>query len=118
MPTVGKVHTQEGVSRFQDTQVNGHICLRPRVGLHVDVVSAENLLRPANGQRLSDINELASTVVASAGVPFRVFVRHDRSAGLKDRLTHKILGSDEFELESFPLGLPPYLLPKSRGRLF
>ena len=60
-----EIHAEHGFARLEQREVDGHVRLRARVGLHVDVFGAEERLRPRNRERLRDVNELAAAVPLS-----------------------------------------------------
>ena len=76
------------------------------MGLHVDVLGSEDLLRPLDRQRLGLVHELAPAVVPFPGVSLGVLVRQHGPGGLEDRLAHEVLGGDQLELVRLPLRLP------------
>ena len=75
------------------------------MGLHVGVVTAEQLLRPLDGQGLHLIHALAAAVVALARVAFRVFVGQHGSHGSHHRLRNDILRRDELQVSSLTVAL-------------
>ncbi len=77
------------------------------MGLDVDVVGAEDLLRALDRQRLRLVDEFASAVIPLAGVSLGVLVGQHRSRGFQDRFADEILGGDHLELVRLPLGLLP-----------
>ena len=68
------------------------------MGLDVDVFGPEDLLRPSDGQLLDRINVLAATIIALAGIPLRILVRHQAALRRQDGRTGKVLGRDEQQL--------------------
>jgi hypothetical protein len=71
------------------------------VRLHVDVLGAEELLRPVYGELLYDVHELAATVVALAGVALGVLVGHHRALRGEDGRGGEVLAG--YELDGRPL---------------
>jgi hypothetical protein len=56
------------------------------VGLHIDVFGAKELFGAVAGEGFDFVGVLAATVVALAGITFRVLVREDAAGGLQNRL--------------------------------
>ena len=65
--------------------------------LHVDVVGAKELPGAVPGEVLYDVGELASAVVALAGIAFGVFVGEDGASGLEDGAADEVLGGDHLQ---------------------
>ena len=105
VPAVGEVHPEDRVPGLAGRHVDGGVGLGARVGLHVRVVRAEDLLRAGDREALHHVHELAAAVVAPAGVALRVLVREDRAERLEHRLGDEVLGGDHLELAALPLGL-------------
>ena len=96
---VGKVHAHDPVARFEDAEVGGHVGLRTRVRLDVDVLgTGEERDRPFLRKPLGDIDELAAAVVALAGQALGVLVGQPGTLGLHDRGRHVVLARDELDL--------------------
>src|SRR3546814_1588293 len=83
------------------------------MGLNIDEVAVEQLLRPFDGQRLGDIDELAAAIIATAGIALRIFVRQDRSLGLENRAGDDVLGGDQLDLV---LLAPQFLTDRPKER--
>ena len=90
-------HAEEDVARFQERLVGHHVGLGTAVRLDVRKPGTEEFLGPVAGQpfRLVDVD--AASVVAPAGIPLGVLVRHDRTGGFHDRIAREVLGRDQFE---------------------
>ena len=71
---VGEVHRQDAVARLEHGEIDRHVRLAAGVGLDVDVVAAEELPGPVDGELLDDIHVLATAVPASAGITLGIFV--------------------------------------------
>jgi hypothetical protein len=67
------------------------------VRLDVDVLGAEDLLRPVDRELLGDVHPLTAPVVALARIALRVLVGEDRAGRVEHRLRHEVLGSDHLE---------------------
>ena len=76
---------------------DGRVGLGARVRLHVDVLGAEELLGPVDGELLGDVDELAAAVVALARIALGVLVGEHRALAVEDRLRHEVLGGDHLE---------------------
>ena len=88
MPPMGQVHTQIGIPRFKDGQIDRHIRLGTRMGLHVRMVCTEDLLGPRDSQVLDYVVILTPPVIPASWISFRILVGHHRALGLEDRFTH------------------------------
>ena len=88
---------------FDRRQVDGHIGLAARVGLHVDVIGAEQLPGPVASQVFDHVDVFAAAVIAAAGVTFGVFVRQHAADGLHDRRAGVIFTGDHFQAVFLPL---------------
>ena len=66
VPAMRQGHAQNGVARMQRGHVHGDVRGSAGVGLHVDVIRAEELLGAVNGQLLHLVGEFTPTVIASA----------------------------------------------------
>ena len=94
---VREVHAEDRVARLEHRHVDGHVGLRARVRLHVDVLGAEQLLRAIDRQRFGDVHELAAAVVPLARIALGVLVRHHGAGGLEHGEADEVLGRDELE---------------------
>ncbi len=97
MAAVRQVHPEHRVARFQQRQVDRHVGLRAGVRLDVGVIGAKQCRRARNRRPFDDVDELAASVVALAGVALGVLVRQHRSGGFENRLAHEILRGDQLE---------------------
>ena len=70
----GQAHAHDRVARLQQGEEHRLVGLRARVGLHVGVLGAEQLLHAVDRQLLDDVDVLAAAVVALAGVALGVLV--------------------------------------------
>ena len=100
---VGQIQAKNRVPVLQQGKVGRHVGLGPRMRLHVDVIGAEELLGPFDGQRLGHVDEFTAPVVTFPGVSFRILVRERGPHGLQDRLADEVLRGDQFQLRSLPL---------------
>ena len=103
---MAQVHRQDRVAGGELREVDGHVCLRPRVRLHVRVLGAKDLLRARDRQRLDLVDELAPAVVPLSRVPLGVLVGENRSLRLEHRLADDVLRRDQLEIPLLPLPLP------------
>ena len=84
MPTCRQAHAQHRIAGFAEREVHGQVGRTATVGLHVDMLGAEQSLQPTDGQVLDLVDDLLPLVVALEGVTFRVLVGEYRTAGLQD----------------------------------
>jgi hypothetical protein len=78
------------------------------MGLDVGVVGAEQRLGATDRERLGDVDELTTAVIAPAGIALGIFVRQDRPRGLEHGLTHEILRRDQLEALVLAVQLVPH----------
>ena len=90
----------EGVARCHGRQHHRAVGLRPGVRLHVDVLGAIERLGAFNGEFFGNVDVLAATVVAAAGVAFGIFVGQDRTLCFQHGT-----GDDVFRRNQLDLGL-------------
>ena len=105
MTAVREVHAQHRVARLQQGEVHRHVRLRAGMRLDVGVFGPEQVLGAGDRERLGDVDELASTVVPFARIPFGVLVRHHRSGCFENGLAHEVLRRDELEAGVLPMTL-------------
>src|SRR2546430_12243586 len=75
------------------------------MGLHVDVLGAEQRLAPGAGQLLDQVDHGVAAVVPLAGVALGVLVGEDRARGLEDLQGGEVLRRDQLERGVLALGL-------------
>ena len=80
VPAAGQGHAHDTVPGFGQRHVDGLVRRRAGVRLHVDVLGAEQKLRPLDGQRLDFVDLLLTLVVPPAGVPLGVLVEVGRAS--------------------------------------
>src|SRR5947209_3087963 len=102
---MGQIHTQDRVSRLEDREVDGHVGLRPRMGLDVHMVRAEDLLGALDRQRLDHVHVLAAPIVAATRIALSVLVGHDRALRGQDRRAGEVLRRDQQDLVSLATAL-------------
>ncbi len=98
MPARGQGHAHQRVPRLQQSQLNRAVRLRAGMRLDVDEFRAEQLFRARDRQIFGDVDKLAPAVVASAAVPFGVFVGQNRSLRLQNGFGHDVFRRDQFDL--------------------
>ena len=103
MSAVREVGAEHGVAGLEQREVDGHVGLRTRVGLHVGVLGAEELLGAGDGEVLDDVDDLAAAIIAAAGVAFGVLVGQHRPDGLQHGVGDEVLGGDQLEVPVLPL---------------
>ena len=94
---VSQREAEDRVADVRHRHERGSVGLRTGVGLNVDVVAAENLLRTFDGEGLCDIHELTATVVTAARVALGVLIGQDRALRLEDGARDKVLRGDHLE---------------------
>ena len=97
MPAVGKVQSEEGVSRLQECQKHGSVRAGAGMRLHVYPVAAEQFLRSLSRQILRRVHMLASAVIPFAGESFRVFVGQWAAQRLQHGPADEIFRRNQFK---------------------
>ena len=92
-----QAHAQDGVSGFQEGEVDLLVGLAAGVGLHIGGLGPEEFLGAVDGQLLDLVHVGAPVVVAFAGEAFRVFVGEDGALGGADGGAGEIFAGDEFQ---------------------
>ena len=82
MAAVVEIHAHEGIAGFEYRHEHGHIGLRTRVGLHVDVFGIEELLEAFAGYGLGLVDHLTAAVVAVSRIALGIFVGQAGAHGL------------------------------------
>jgi hypothetical protein len=93
MAAVREVHAEDRVTRLEQGEVDAHVRLGAGVRLHVGVVGAEQLAGAGPGRLLHDIGELATAVVALAGVALGVLVGEHRAHRLEHGRRNEVLAA-------------------------
>ena len=94
---LAEVKTHEGVAGVEDSHRDGHVGLGAGVRLHVGPFGSVELLQAVDGQLLDLVHDLATAVVALAGITLCILVGADGSHGREDLVRNVIFRSDEFE---------------------
>ena len=92
---MGERHAQNGVAGVEKGQKYGEIGRRTGIGLHIDVLGAEQGLGPLDGQGFDLIDQLLALVVAFAHIAFRILVGEHRAGGLHHRRADIVFRRDE-----------------------
>ena len=101
--SVGQVHAQNGITGFGQREVGSHVRLAAGVGLHVDVVAAEQLFGALDGKVFGDIDEFAAAVVPLARVTLGVLMREDASLRFPNGGRDEVFGGDELQFAHLPV---------------
>src|SRR5205085_10048856 len=100
-----ELHAHELVAGLEQREVDGHVGGGPRVGLHVGVLGAEELLAARSRQLFDLVDDVVAAVVALAGVALGVLVGEDRARGLQHLSRGEVLRRDQLERGALPLEL-------------
>ncbi len=87
----------EGITRLQECEKHRLVGLSAGVRLHVGVGAVEKLLGTLNGQLFGFVHILATTIIATAGVAFGIFVCKHRALSLQNGPRNDVFGSNEFD---------------------
>ena len=109
VPAVGEIHAHYGVAGREHCKEHCKVCAGARVGLHVAVLAAEELLYAAAGEVFGDIDKLTAAVVAMTGIAFGIFIGEMTARRSHYRGRDEVFAGDElyvallagkFELQS------------------
>ena len=95
--TVGEIEGEDRVARLNGGHVDRGIGLRAGVGLHVDMLGAEQAFEPVAGEILDLVDKLAAAVVAVAGIALGIFVREHAPDRLHDGGAREVLAGDHLQ---------------------
>ena len=98
MAAVRQVHGQDQVAGLKHGKVDGGVGLRTGMGLDVDVVGAEKLLRALDGQFLDDIDVFAPAVPALVRVTLGILVGEARTLRFHHGAAGEILRRDQLDV--------------------
>ena len=104
---VVKIHSHEGVARFQHSQQNGCVGLGTRVRLNVGIFCSEEFFHTFNSKCFHLVNHLAASVIAFSRVSFSILVGEIGAHGFHYLVTNKVLTGNQFH--SFQLALMLFL---------
>ena len=94
----GQAHAHDGVAGLQKGQEHRFVGRCAAVRLHVGGFCTEQLFDAVNRQLLDDIDILAATVIAAAGVAFGVFVGELGACGLQYGGRGVVFAGDQFDV--------------------
>ena len=92
---VGQIHGEDAVARFEDAEIDGHVCLTAAVRLDIRMIGTEKFFRPLDGERLHRVDMLAAAVPAAPRISLGVFVGQARSLRLHHGPAGEVLRGDE-----------------------
>ena len=106
--SVSKIHGKNCIAGLKKCIEHCHICLCAGVSLYVCIACAEELLCSLNGDGLNNVNVLATTVIALAGIALGILVGKGSAVSLHNRLGYEVLGRDKLDLISLSRSLVHY----------
>ena len=101
---VSQAHAEDGVTGFDQREVDGRVGLGAGVRLDVGVVGAEQLLGAVDGQLLDHVDVFAAAIVALVGIAFGVLVGQHAALGFHDRRAGVVFRSDQLDVIFLTLG--------------
>ena len=75
------------------------------MGLDVDVLGGEQLLRARDRESLDVVHDMAATVITPPGVALRVFVGEHGARDRQNGFAREVFRRDQLELRGLALGL-------------
>lgn len=103
MAAVVKAHTHNGIAGLKQGKINGRVCLRARMRLHIGVTRAEKFARSFDRDIFNDINILAAAVITLAGQTLGILIGEHTAHCRHDLRRNKVFRGDQFNI--FPLAL-------------
>ena len=100
-----QAHRQHGVAGLEQRGVRRQVGAGAGVRLQVRVLRAEQLLRPGDADLLGPVDDLATAVVALAGVALGVLVRQRRAQRREDGGRGEVLARDQLQAAAKPVQL-------------
>ena len=82
MSAMGQVHAQHGIAGVEHGKIDGGVCLRAAMGLHVGMLGPKKQLGAVACQVFCHVHVLAAAIIPLGRIPLRVFVGQGRSHGL------------------------------------
>ena len=98
MAAMVQVHSHYGIPRLQHRNKRRHIGLGARMGLHVGIITAEQLLCPLNGQIFHHIHTFASAVIAFSRIAFRILVGQHCAHRQHNGFGNNVLRRDQLQI--------------------
>ena len=98
MAAGGEVQPEEGVARLHQRKERCDVGRRPGVRLDIGMLGAEQFLHPVDGERLGNVDVLATAVIALARQAFGVLVGEHRTLRFEHRAADDVLRRDQFDL--------------------
>src|SRR5262245_56850647 len=105
MTAMRKIHAENGVTRLELRKIGRHIGLCTRVRLYIDMLSTKNSLGPLNSELFNHVDVFTTTIVASPGVSFCIFVSQHGVLRFEDGFTDDVFRSNQFEVIFLSFGL-------------
>ena len=96
--TCGKRHAEDRVTRLQQRQEHSLVCLCAGMWLHIDESSTKQLFRTLDGKCLDNVDMLAATIIAAAGIALGIFVGQNRALRLENTGADDVLGCNHLDL--------------------
>lgn len=94
---MAEIKSHELVAGIEASKEDGGIGLCAGVRLHVGILGAEQLADALDGQVLALVDNLATAIIAFAGIALGVLVRHVGTHGLHDLIADKVFGGNQFD---------------------
>ena len=89
-----KAHTQNCITRFDQSEHDSAIGLCPGMWLHIGKASVEQRLSPFNGKRFNFVRRRATLVITLARIAFSIFVCEHRTLRFKHRFRNNVFRRD------------------------
>ena len=97
MAAVRKVHAQNLIAILNRGEVDGHVCLRAAVWLHVGVLSAKQFLGAIDRRLLHHVSPFAAAVVTLLRIAFSILVGEDRAGGFEHGFADEVFARDQLQ---------------------
>src|SRR5688572_21791720 len=97
MSAMSEVHTEYGVAGLEEGEVDGHVCLRAAMRLHIGILGAVKLLYAVACKIFDDVDKLASAIVTLSGIAFGVLIRKYAALRFEHGARNEIFACNEFK---------------------
>ena len=103
MSALLQVHAHDRVAGIEQGEEDGQVGIGTGVGLHIGVLSAEELLGALACNLFHDVDMYAAAVVALVRIAFSILVGQDGACGHQNGRADDVFGCDQ--LDVLPLAL-------------
>ena len=82
MTALGKIHTHDGIARFQESKIYSQVSACTAVRLNIGIICAKQFFRTFNSQSFYFINVFTAAIITMSGITFCIFVSQNGTHSL------------------------------------